>query len=101
MNTITLSSARHRLRVALQLLDACEGIATDPGPTLEEQLRAPYPIDRPLSLYCEGLPLPDDHIVRQAPAVTVRAAIERAADEARHAAQEALDEIAHAAGWPR
>jgi hypothetical protein len=27
--------------------------------------------------------------------------INRAADEARHGAQEALDEVAHSRGWPR
>jgi hypothetical protein len=98
--SIVLSSATWRLRAALDLLAACSGIATSDGTSLDVM---PAPVDRPLTDYLPTVKVPeDDSILRILPAgVTVAECIQRAADEARHAAQETLDEIAHARGWPR
>lgn len=102
MEMLTFHTARGRLRDALDLLDACQGIATSDGTPPDVM---PAPIDRPLSDYLVGLVEGQEDLPPVIEALpkdwTVRQVIARAADEARHGAQEALDEIAHADGWPR
>jgi hypothetical protein len=90
---IVVSSAAERLQTALDCLRRVHGLPQYAITTDVEMGRVTF-VDDGSSEPIEGLgPIP--------PGWTVREVIERAADEARHAAQEALDEIAHAYGWPR
>jgi hypothetical protein len=90
---IVMHSAMQRLLDAVDCLRRVHGLPQYAITTDVAMHRVTF-VDDGSSEPIDGLgPIP--------PTWTVREVIERAADEARHAAQEALDEIAHAYGWPR
>jgi len=90
---ILLTSASERLRIALECLRRVHGLPQYAIPTGVQMHRVTF-VDDGSSEPIVGLgPIP--------PEATVEEVIRRAAQEARHAAQEALDEIDHARGWPR
>lgn len=90
---IVVDSARARLRTALACLDRIHGLPQYVIGQGTQMHRITFVTDESSEPVTGLGPIP--------PHATVEDVIRRAAEEARHAAQEALDEIDHALGWPR
>lgn len=89
---IVLTSAAGRAVIAAELLGMLSGLPDEAMTMTIDEVRAAGLFARhdsdPVPGYVPGT-------------WRVEWLINRAADEARHAAQEALDEVAHTRGWPR